>query len=86
MRRRDVREAAWVEDAACKGTRGILHIPPIEETYVARMEREKKALALCGGCVVQVECLQWALQEGEKGIWGKTTDRTRRRMRGPRTT
>lgn len=40
------------------------------------------ALAVCGRCPVRLECLAWAIGHGERvGIWGGTTERTRRRVR-----
>lgn len=37
--------------------------------------------AICSGCLVRVECLDWALAHGERGIWGGTSEPARREMR-----
>lgn len=41
--------------------------------------------AVCARCDVRDECLEFALQNGERhGIWGGTSERERRRMRRER--
>lgn len=39
--------------------------------------REMLAKQICDGCKVQQECLEWALRNKERGVWGKTTRRER---------
>ena len=40
---------------------------------------------MCRGCVVREDCLEYALQNGEKfGIWGGMSERERRRIRRQR--
>ncbi len=40
---------------------------------------------MCAGCVVKVDCLEYALENGEKfGIWGGASERERRRIRRQR--
>ena len=39
------------------------------------------ARAVCARCPVQGQCLQWALDHNETGIWAGTTDNQRRQMR-----
>jgi WhiB family redox-sensing transcriptional regulator len=39
---------------------------------------------ICRSCPYKEECLQWALENREVGIWGGTTDTDRRRMRKKR--
>jgi len=42
--------------------------------------------AVCAGCVVRDECLEYALVNGEKfGVWGGLSERERRRIRRQRT-
>jgi WhiB family redox-sensing transcriptional regulator len=44
-----------------------------------------QARAICAGCEVQGECLEFALrnpEETEYGVWGGTTPGQRRRLRG----
>jgi WhiB family redox-sensing transcriptional regulator len=45
-----------------------------------------QARAICAGCEVQGECLEFVLrnpEESEFGVWGGTTPGQRRRLRGP---
>ena len=45
----------------------------------------REAKEVCRGCVVREECLEFALQNGEKfGIWGGLSERERRRIRRQR--
>lgn len=37
----------------------------------------KEAAALCYGCPVTVECLEYALDNNETGVWGGTTTNQR---------
>ncbi|MBP2704368.1 WhiB family transcriptional regulator [Microbispora sp. RL4-1S] len=39
------------------------------------------AKAICRGCLVIAECLAWALDNDETGVWGGTTETERRRMK-----
>jgi WhiB family transcriptional regulator, redox-sensing transcriptional regulator len=44
-----------------------------------------QAKAICSGCEVQGQCLEFALrnpEETEFGVWGGTTPSERRRLRG----
>ena len=42
----------------------------------------KAAKAICRGCEVRVECLDWALANDERhGIWGGLSEMDRRRLR-----
>ncbi|MDA8313969.1 MAG: WhiB family transcriptional regulator [Actinomycetota bacterium] len=67
--------ADWIEQANCRGVDPELFFP-------ARGEPTRDAKALCKGCVVREECLDYALAHGERwGIWGGTTERDRRRLR-----
>ncbi|MCL4449452.1 MAG: WhiB family transcriptional regulator [Actinobacteria bacterium] len=45
----------------------------------------REAKAVCRGCIVRGECLEYALKNGERfGIWGGTSERERRRIRRAR--
>ena len=45
----------------------------------------REAKEVCRGCVVREDCLEYALQNGEKfGIWGGMSERERRRIRRQR--
>lgn len=68
-------ELAWRRNAACRGLDPEIFFPAIEEADVA------DAKAVCGSCMVQQPCLEWALQVREKeGVWGGATEKERRRI------
>lgn len=39
------------------------------------------AKAICERCVYKTECLEWAMESREIGVWGGTSDMDRRMMR-----
>lgn len=43
-----------------------------------------EAKAVCAGCVIREECLDWALRHERLGIWGGTGERERRGIRRER--
>jgi len=52
-----------------------------------RCGSSKAARAMCAGCAVRSECLEYALDHREAfGIWGGKSERERRRLRRPRKT
>jgi WhiB family transcriptional regulator, redox-sensing transcriptional regulator len=38
------------------------------------------AIAICDRCTVKAECLEWALERGEEGVWGGTGAADRRSL------
>lgn len=53
--------------------------------FPERGASQKEAKAVCKGCVVREDCLEYALANGEKfGIWGGLSERERRRIRRQR--
>lgn len=65
----------WAKQAECRHLNPDLFFPERGEPVTA-------AKAVCAGCPVRAECLDYALANGEKhGIWGGTSERERRRMR-----
>ena len=70
------RHPDWHADAACKETPEVSFFPE-------QGEPAEPAKAVCGRCLVQAECLEWALGQGATlwGIWAGTTDRQRMRLR-----
>lgn len=68
----------WMQHAACRGEDPNLFFP-------RRGGDWDTPLAICRTCTVTDQCLQWALDHGEKaGIYGGTTERQRRRIRRDR--
>lgn len=64
----------------------IEHKGPGGSTYVkvvAVYQHEKEAKALCAKCPYKLRCLEYAVNDPSlQGIWGGTTDRQRRTIRG----
>ena len=74
----EAEEASWQLEANCLGVDPDLFFPE-------RGASTKEAKAVCKGCVVREDCLEFALQNGEKfGIWGGLSERERRRIRRQR--
>jgi WhiB family redox-sensing transcriptional regulator len=68
----------WQERANCLGVDPDLFFPE-------RGASTREAKAVCRGCEVRAECLEYALDHGEKfGIWGGLSERERRRVRRQR--
>ncbi len=71
-------EENWQDDANCLGVDTSLFFPE-------RGASTREAKEVCRGCVVVKQCLEFALQNGEKyGIWGGLTERERKRIRRQR--
>ena len=65
-------ERRWQEQANCLGVDPDLFFPE-------RGASTKEAKAVCRGCEVRVECLEYALSHrSTSGIWGGRTERARR--------
>ena len=74
----DLASRRWQERANCLGVDPDLFFPE-------RGASTREAKAVCGGCEVRIECLEYALRNGEKfGIWGGMSERERRRIRRQR--
>ncbi len=68
----------WQGRANCMGVDPELFFPE-------RGASTREAKEVCRGCVVQEDCLEYALANGEKfGIWGGLSERERRRIRRQR--
>lgn len=70
----------WQAKAACRGPQAAVFFPPPQfERKADRLERERRAKAICAECVVRSECLDYALQINEPhGIWGGLNEHERR--------
>ena len=66
---------AWADSGSCTNADPDLFFPqPGTDTSYAR--------SICRGCPVRIQCLDYALQSGQKhGIWGGMTESQRRRLR-----
>ncbi len=50
--------------------------------YLEKGESPRDAKKVCGYCEVKPECLQYALDNGERfGVWGGMTERERRKLK-----
>lgn len=68
----------WMRDGNCIGVDPDLFFPE-------RGASTSQAKAVCRGCRVRPECLDYALATNEKfGIWGGLSERERRRIRRQR--
>lgn len=70
-------DTSWMAEAECKGMTSLF--------FTERGEDTANAKAVCMGCEVRIECLDYALAIGEKvGVWGGTSERERRTIRRQR--
>ncbi|ANH49903.1 transcriptional regulator WhiB-like [Propionibacterium phage PFR2] len=65
---------AWVSDAACS--------PEDAEDWQApdASPQSERALRVCRGCPVRLQCLAAAMERPEAGIWGGLTESDRERV------
>jgi len=67
--------------AACKGADLGLFFGPDAEFVTARQQREAAAKAICTGCPVRLDCLDYALDSGQAfGTWGGLNEDERRAL------
>lgn len=67
----------WKADAACRGMDTNLFFPAKGDHRAMLHVR-----AICNGCTVREQCLDYAVQLGEKfGVWGGLSERQRRAVR-----
>lgn len=65
---------SWRNFANCKDA-------PKDIFIINRGESSKPAFAYCSNCSVQKACLRYAIDNHCIGIWGNTTNKTRRNLR-----
>lgn len=70
----DLEAWTWVEHANCIGSDPELFFVPGKGADVSLLTQ------ICGGCAVQFECLQHALDSDEEGWWGGTSSSDRRHL------
>jgi len=64
---------------------GELHGRRSRSLLPERGASTREAKEVCRGCVAREDCLEYALDNGEKfGIWGGMSERERRRLRRAR--
>ncbi|MCL4433358.1 MAG: WhiB family transcriptional regulator [Actinobacteria bacterium] len=69
---------SWKLRANCAGVDPDLFFPE-------RGASTREAKAVCRGCIVREDCLEYAICHSEKfGIWGGLSERERRRIRRSR--
>jgi WhiB family redox-sensing transcriptional regulator len=69
----------WRHRAACADKDPELFYP-VGENGPA-LAQIAQAKAVCHSCPVRAECLRWALDHGEEGVWGATSEDDRRALR-----
>jgi WhiB family redox-sensing transcriptional regulator len=71
--------ATWKQHGLCVGLSPALFYPGAGDKGRRDAAAARK---ICAGCPVRMECLAFALSNGEEfGIWGGATERERRFMR-----
>lgn len=69
-----VMDQEWQDQAACRQT-------PVETFFPPAEQEATDAKSVCLGCSVRAECLEFAIQAGERfGIWGGLTPQERRSL------
>ena len=73
---------AWQAKAACRGPQSAVFFPPPQfERKADRLERERRAKAICQGCSVRTDCLDHSIAINEPhGIWGGLNEHERRAL------
>ncbi|SEG87319.1 WhiB family transcriptional regulator, redox-sensing transcriptional regulator [Actinacidiphila yanglinensis] len=69
----------WRKQAQCRGEDPELFFP-VSSAGSGMMQTEK-AKSVCRRCPVREQCLEWALENGQYGVWGGLSEDERRGMR-----
>lgn len=64
----------WMADALCAQTDPDVFFPELGGST-------REAKAICAKCPVLARCRAFALEHGERGVWGGTSDGDRTRLR-----
>ncbi len=76
----EISNTSWRVNASCCDTDPDLFFP-IGTTGQA-IEQINQAISVCMGCPAQLQCLEFALRTNQDtGIWGATSEETRRHLR-----
>ena len=66
-------DRTWMANAACHGLTDAFY-PGLDRRGRISPIQARRAKAICAGCDVRAECLQWALDHEERdGVWGGLT-------------
>ncbi|MCW6003848.1 WhiB family transcriptional regulator [Micromonospora sp. CPCC 205371] len=80
-------DVAWMDKANCSDTseqvKRLFFADELAKRRGLPAEVPADADALCQACVARVECLAWALEHDEFGVWGGTTRQQREAMARP---
>lgn len=73
---------AWQVKAACRGPQATVFFPPSTfERKDEKLDRERRAKAICATCAVRKPCLDYAMRIREPhGIWGGLSESERKRQ------
>ena len=73
----------WLADGACRNEDPELFFPLTAQGPAAKQIMAAKAV--CGRCLVRLDCLRYALEDRHSyGIWGGTSEEERRALRRSR--
>ena len=67
-------DLSWLDQARCLEVDAALHFPE-------KGGSSREAKLICRGCEVREQCLEYALEHSEAGVWGGMTERERRALR-----
>ena len=72
----------WQQHGRCRATDSEVFFPPAHFEHKPEREvREAQAKAICAGCPVKAQCLEWALAVREPhGVWGGTSEIERKQI------
>ncbi len=75
-------EEAWQIKAACRGPQAEAFFPPSHfERKDEKLDRERRAKAICSTCPVRRPCLDYAVKIREPhGIWGGLNEAERKQL------
>lgn len=73
---------SWQLKASCRGPHAAIFFPPAHaERKDEKLRREERAKAICMGCAVRGDCLDYAVRINEPhGIWGGLNEVERKQL------
>lgn len=69
----------WMAEAGCVNL-AVEFVPPPGRPNKPPTPSEQAAIAVCRTCPVRKECLDYAVEHDEAGIWGGTTEQDRQHL------